>query len=544
VERRTFLKSAALAAQPARAAVAVPDKLAVLTFDDAVKSHRTFAAPLLHELGFGATFFITHRWMEDAEHFLTWEEIAGIHRMGFEIGNHSWTHANFAVPRNAARLDGEIALLDRELKLAGIPQPVSFAYSGGTFGPEAVSRLRAIGYRFARRGTQPHGASGSPVTGPAFDPLRHHPLLIPVTGDITPNSSLDHFRSVVSEARNGRIAVLRYRDVSPDPFREQMSYLKRDGFRVVALRDLAAFIDAGQAPADPLSTTRYPPDEKLVPPVEAEATRARLPYWLKSMVTDHNYSREEAAAVAGLTPAEIERKIQEWKVPGVSTSPAVRISPYPGGRHPRIEFQEGAVNPLRGSKASVFLPWNPAAYVVVDVPEVLFVDLDRIFLAHTYIPTVWNRKNIVIENVDWQPIEDGLQSEWRLPNGIRFGASIRLVQQQVALELWLSNGTEAPLRKLRGQVCVMLKGAPEFNALTDENKILRSPATAVRSASGNWWILTEWEKPWRVWTNRRCPCMHSDPTLPDCAPGQTVRVRGRLWFHEGENIESALIKAL
>ena len=35
-------------------AQAIPDKLVVLTFDDAVKSHRTFVAPLLKELGFGA----------------------------------------------------------------------------------------------------------------------------------------------------------------------------------------------------------------------------------------------------------------------------------------------------------------------------------------------------------------------------------------------------------------------------------------------------------------------------------------------------------
>ncbi len=26
------------------------------------------------------------------------------------------------------------------------------------------------------------------------------------------------------------------------------------------------------------------------------------------------------------------------------------------------------------------------------------------------------------------------------------------------------------------------------------------------------------------------PMIHSDPQLPECAPGETVRVRGRLWF--------------
>ena len=40
---------------------AQPEKVVVLTFDDAAKSHRTVVAPLLRQLGFGATFFITHR---------------------------------------------------------------------------------------------------------------------------------------------------------------------------------------------------------------------------------------------------------------------------------------------------------------------------------------------------------------------------------------------------------------------------------------------------------------------------------------------------
>ena len=68
----------------------------MLTFDDAVKSHRTFVAPLLKELGFGATFFVTYNWMDDTENFMTWEEIGEVHDMGFEIGNHSWTHGRFA----------------------------------------------------------------------------------------------------------------------------------------------------------------------------------------------------------------------------------------------------------------------------------------------------------------------------------------------------------------------------------------------------------------------------------------------------------------
>src|SRR2546426_2132440 len=128
-------------------------RMVVLTFDDAVKSHRTIVAPLLKDMGFGATFFVTHRWMDDSDDSLSWEQIAEIHQMGFEIGNHSWTHSDFSVPQNAARLASELALVEVELYKVGVPRPVSFAYSGDGFGPEALRQLMLRGYKFARRGS-------------------------------------------------------------------------------------------------------------------------------------------------------------------------------------------------------------------------------------------------------------------------------------------------------------------------------------------------------------------------------------------------------
>src|SRR5215472_16007149 len=138
----------------------IPAKLIVLTFDDAVKSHRTFVAPMLKELGFGATFFVTHKWMDDPTNFMSWSDIAEIDQMGFEIGNHSWTHSDFSMPKNAARLAGELYRVDRALEHTKpkVPRPVSFAYCGSTFGPEAVQRLIDLGYKFASRGEQPEAA--------------------------------------------------------------------------------------------------------------------------------------------------------------------------------------------------------------------------------------------------------------------------------------------------------------------------------------------------------------------------------------------------
>ena len=97
------------------------------------------------------------------------------------------------------------------------------------------------------------------------------------------------------------------------------------------------------------------------------------------------------------------------------------------------------------------------------------------------------------------------------------------------MELWLRNGTSQPLSKLRTQICVLLGRAGGFEEQTSANKALRQPVAGVRAGNGRG-IFIEWERCGRVWDNPACPCMHSDPVLPDCPPGETVRVTGKLWF--------------
>ena len=501
------MAAAPLAAQQER-------RFVVLTFDDAVKSHRTFVAPLLRELGFHSTFFVTHQWMPDAAQFMTWREIGEIHDMGFEIGNHSWTHANFAEPRNAARLHGELALVENELKKVGVPVPVSFAYSGNAFGPEAVTALEGRGYKFARRGAQPEVPYGQIAVGAAYDPVKHHPLLIPTTGDAYPNWTLDHFKRVMAEAGAGKIVVLQFHGVPdsahpwvhtpPERFREYMSYLKAQGFETLALRDLARF--AGAAPDDPVRKLRHPQpkDGKLRLPVEEQANLREPRFWAAN-------NRRHGFGAPGADPLE------------------GRVLPYPGGRHTRIGFLDGAIDPLRGTKASIFAPWAGGGFAVVDVPEAIFSNLGLIYLAHTHVPTLWNAQNVVIENRDWERHEDGsLASEWTLPNRISFGAGVRPTENGADMELWLRNGTAETLTGLRTQICVLLKEAAGFQMQTANNKIFGK--TRAEAVAGGRRIVTEWERCGRTWGNAQCPCIHSDPVLPDCRAGETVRVRGWLRF--------------
>ena len=248
------------------ATVAAEDKCVVLTFDDAVKSHRSFVAPLLKDLGFNATFFITHRWMDDAPNFLTWAEVAEIHAMGFEIGNHSWTHANFSTPKAAARLEAELSLVEAELKKVAVPKPVSFAWCGNAFSPEALAELGRLGYQYARRGMQPEVAYGEMQVGPAYEPLRHDRLLIPTTGDAYPKWTIEHFEKVIAQAAPGRYAVLQFHGVPdvahpwvhtpPEMFEKFMRHLKAKGFRCIAMNQLGPV--AQTISSDPIRRVRYP----------------------------------------------------------------------------------------------------------------------------------------------------------------------------------------------------------------------------------------------------------------------------------------------
>jgi peptidoglycan/xylan/chitin deacetylase (PgdA/CDA1 family) len=542
------------AIQAASAAESVPDRTVVLTFDDGVKSHLTVVAPLLQELGFGATFFITHTWMDDPEHFLSWEDAAAIHEMGFEIGNHSWTHPGFNSPKMAARMAGELALVENALAGVNVPKPVRFAWTGNGFGPACLRALEDWGIRFARRGMQPEVPYGEIVPGPLYDPTRHHPLLIPTGGDAYPEWTLDHFKRVVDRAADGEIVVVQFHGV-PDPvhpwvhtpperFEEYMAYLKEGGFNVIALRDVAPYVDAEQAAADPMRHVRFPEQaaEELQWPEEVVSTRADLPGWLNNMLVHHRYSHAEAAAVCGFSEDELKQKLTEIDLESIENdSTVVKVLPYPGGRHPRIGFLDGAVSPQRGTKVSIFTPWDPTSYVVLDIPEAIFSNLGLIFLAHMHAQTVWNDTGTYIENVDWKKTPDGgLVYERTLPNDIAFGATVTPQAEHVDLEMWLRNGTGVPLTGLRTQVCAMLKGVAGGNAQSNDNKTLESPVAALRLDDGARWVLVAFDHCGNTWANPPCPCMHSDPVFPDAAAGETVRVHGRIWFHEGADIDDEI----
>ncbi|MEY3172414.1 MAG: hypothetical protein RLZZ436_327 [Planctomycetota bacterium] len=275
------------------------------------------------------------------------------------------------------------------------------------------------------------------------------------------------------------------------------------------------------------------------------ANDQQLRFWLENMVWHHGYSAAEICQVTGLTPEQLAARLTEFGITAANrpARPADRLLllPYPGGRHPRIGFLDGAIEPQRETKLSAFCPWDQTSYAVLDFPEALWSNLGLTYLAHTHIDTVWTKQGIRLEQLEWTP---GPDNSWimerRLPNGILIGTEAIPQRDHIQLTMWLHNGSDQPLSDLRVQNCVMLKAAAGFSQQNNDNKLIRGNYAAARSESGNRWIITAWEPLHRAWANAPCPCLHSDPQFPDCAPGETRFLRGWFSFHEGEDIQREL----
>ena len=215
-----------------------PERIVVLTFDDSVASHATFVGPLLKEYGFGATFYITEgfEFLDDKEHYMTWEQIKTLHDAGFEIGNHTRRHVSVS-KQNLAELTADVVHIEKQCEKHGIPKPTTFCYPAYRTSEAAVKLLRERGYRYARSG-------GSKAYNPATD----NPLLLPQAFDGKPASTLDQFKAAVAHARDGKVAVMTFHGVpdikhpwvntTPEKFASYMKHLKDEGCRVIALRDL------------------------------------------------------------------------------------------------------------------------------------------------------------------------------------------------------------------------------------------------------------------------------------------------------------------
>ena len=279
----------------------IPDKLVVLTFDDSSRSHATVAAPLLKKHGFGATFFVTEGFdfRTNKRDYMTWDEITQLHRDGFEIGNHTRDHKAPSAGDPIGTIE-QLEAVNAQCLAHGIPRTVSFAYPGNVLDRDVLPILQRLGIKYARRGGSPEYPYDK-GRGFAYEPGRDHPLLIPSAGDGRPGWTLDDFKRAVLQAKGGRIAVIQLHGV-PDTahawvntptalFESYLKYLAENGYRVVALRDLARYVDSSIVPSDPW---RVIEDRKALLTSGRDGSNARPPRtdrelrgWLISMLLHH-----------------------------------------------------------------------------------------------------------------------------------------------------------------------------------------------------------------------------------------------------------------
>ncbi|SHF25301.1 Peptidoglycan/xylan/chitin deacetylase, PgdA/CDA1 family [Arenibacter palladensis] len=219
----------------------IPDKLVVLTFDDAPASQYSVVAPLLKDFGFGATFFVcefppNHK---DSTLYMNWRQIKALDKMGFEVANHTHTHANVS-KLTQSEFNAELEYIENKCDSLGIQKPQNFAYPGYGLNANALEYLQKKEYAFARAGGNR-----------AYDPLTDHPFLIPSWATNADNKN--EIISALEEAKNGKIVVITLHGVPdvehpwvntpPKLFREYLQYLSDQNFKVVSLRDLQAYID-------------------------------------------------------------------------------------------------------------------------------------------------------------------------------------------------------------------------------------------------------------------------------------------------------------
>ena len=223
---------------------AIPDKLVVLTFDDAPASQYSIAAPLLKKYGFNATFFVCEfPNFKDTTKYMTWHQIQQLGLMGFEVANHTRTHPGVSHLSKDQFLK-ELKYIDDQCDSLKIGKTKTFAYPGYDLDAKTLVILGEQNFLFARAGGDR-----------AYDPKTDHPYLIPSWAMNTNNKESIH--NAMLQAKDGKIVVLTIHGVpdiehpwvttTPEVLDEHLKFLCDNHYKVIALKDLTQYINAENA---------------------------------------------------------------------------------------------------------------------------------------------------------------------------------------------------------------------------------------------------------------------------------------------------------
>lgn len=129
------------------------DRLAVLTFDDALRGVHRFGAPVLADLDAPATVFVVSdapegppAWWPNSGPIMAPSEVAELHREGWTIGAHSKSHASLPT-QSPTDIADEVGGSRRDLQARGYGAVDAFAYPFGHYDQPVLEAMRAAGYR-------------------------------------------------------------------------------------------------------------------------------------------------------------------------------------------------------------------------------------------------------------------------------------------------------------------------------------------------------------------------------------------------------------
>ena len=227
----------------------IPDKLVVLTFDDACASGYTVVAPILKTLGFGGSFYVCDfdSFKTRKDWYLTWRQMRDLDKRGFEIGNHTVGHAGSLSAFQA---------MEDELFANGGPRMTTVCWPLYGVAWNICPDLSKGGYTFGRGG---HERPYRPTVDNPFD--------VP-SFTITERQPIEDFAKKAQQACQGRVVVYCFHGVpdmehgavgvEPATFKVMMQYLKDNNYKVIAMRDLAEYVD-------PAKAAKLPPPQDVKP---------------------------------------------------------------------------------------------------------------------------------------------------------------------------------------------------------------------------------------------------------------------------------------
>lgn len=126
------------------ALASAPDNSVVLTFDDGCETDLCVAAPLLKQLGFSATFYVTVGFMGKPG-YLSAAQLRDLGDLGFEVGCHSMTHVYLrGLP--ASQLSEEVALAKIRLQQLTGRRVDHLSCPGGSYDGRVMQVAQDAGY--------------------------------------------------------------------------------------------------------------------------------------------------------------------------------------------------------------------------------------------------------------------------------------------------------------------------------------------------------------------------------------------------------------